>query len=54
METIQLNENVFIPQIGLGTWKLDDLEVAKKAFLQLSSLDIDILIQLWDMEMKRQ
>lgn len=33
METIQLNENVFIPQIGLGTWKLDDLEVAKKCVL---------------------
>ncbi len=33
MEIIQLNENVFIPQIGLGTWKLDDLEVAKKCVL---------------------
>lgn len=33
MEVIQLKENVFIPKIGFGTWKLNNLEVAKDCVL---------------------
>lgn len=33
METIQLINNVLIPKIGFGTWKLDDLEIAKQSVL---------------------
>ena len=37
VETIKLNDNVLIPKIGFGTWKLDDFEIAKE--LVLSALE---------------
>lgn len=33
LKRIQLNEEVFIPQIGFGTWKLDNQESAKQSVL---------------------